>query len=54
MMRLKSPITAGLSRVANPTKVMPVARAKDSAAELIAPTEIITSIPDLTPFATNS
>ena len=54
MMRLKSPITTGLSRVAKPTRVIPVDLAKDSAAELIAPTAIIISIPDLTAFATNS
>ena len=54
MMRLKSPIIAGLSRVAKPTNVIPVALAKVSAAELIAPTQMIISISDLTPFATNS
>ena len=54
MMRLKSPTIAGFLLAANPTNVIPLALAKASAAELIAPTAIINSTPERTPLATNS
>ncbi len=47
-------MTAGVLLEANAIKVIPLERAKDSAAELIAPTAMINSTPALTPFATNS